>query len=74
MEVKIGILHNQRELTLESEQSPAEVEQALTEALASDGVLVLAEKRGRRILVPAARVAYLDLGSDQIRPVGFGSV
>ncbi|MDT5029832.1 MAG: hypothetical protein QOC94_3, partial [Actinoplanes sp.] len=38
MEVKIGVQYAPRELVLESAQTPAEVEQAVTEAMAKDSV------------------------------------
>lgn len=74
MEIKIGIQHAPRELTVETESSAADIEQQLAAALASDGLLTLADSKGRKVLIPAARVAYIDLGQENARPVGFGAV
>ena len=74
MEIKVGIVESPRELTVETEISATDVEADLAEALSSDGVLKLTEKRGRIVLIPAARISYLDLGSEQVRPVGFGAL
>ncbi|MCP2326398.1 hypothetical protein HDA40_004905 [Hamadaea flava] len=72
MEVKIGVQFAARELVLESTQSPAEVEQLVTEALASDsGVLALTDDKGRKVIVPVAKLAYIEIAEAQTRPVGF---
>jgi len=74
VEIKVGIQHVTRELVVDSDSTAPEIEAALAKALADDGLLTLADHRGRKILVPAARVAYLDLGQEHVRPVGFGAV
>lgn len=74
MEIKIGIRQAVRELTVETEASAAAVEADFTAALADSGVLVLTEEKGRRILVPANQITYLDLGQEKARPVGFGAM
>jgi len=74
MEVKVGILHVQRELTVETEESAAAVEQRLSDAIATGGVLHLTDDKGRSVLIPASTIAYVDLGTEHVRPVGFGAV
>jgi hypothetical protein len=75
VEVKIGVQHAARELVLESTQTPAEVEKAITDALkAENGVLSLADDRGRRVIVPADRLAYVEIGEVAERRVGFGTM
>ena len=74
MEIKVGIQQVARELILDSDTTSAEVEEALHKALADDGVLTLTDLKGRKVLVPAARIAYIDLGQEHVRPVGFGAV
>ena len=71
MEVKIGVQHAPRELTLESAQTPAEVEQAVTEAMAKDSVLTLTDEKGRKVIVPIAKVAYVEIAEKSERPFGF---
>ncbi len=72
MEVKVGVQHSPRELVLESAQSPDEVEQAVTAALAApDGVLSLVDDKGRRLIVPAQKVAYVEIAESESRRVGF---
>jgi hypothetical protein len=71
VEVKIGVQHAPRELTLESPQTPAEVEQAVTDALAKDTVLTLTDEKGRRVIVPVAKIAYIEIAESSNRPFGF---
>lgn len=72
MEVKIGVQYAARELVLESGQTPAEVEKAVTEALSDDGgVLNLVDEKGRRVIVPISKVAYIEIAEAVTRKVGF---
>jgi len=74
MEIKAGIQNVARELTVQTTLSAAEVEEALKAALADGGVLKLAGESGGTVLIPAAAIAYLDLGQEHARQVGFGSL
>ncbi|GAB3003265.1 hypothetical protein MBOU_10450 [Mycobacterium bourgelatii] len=73
VEVKIGITDSPRELVFSSAQSPAEVEETVSAALAGDsGLLSLTDERGRRYLVNTAKIAYVEIGPADARRVGFG--
>jgi hypothetical protein len=75
VEVKIGVQHANRELVLESEQTPDEVQEMVAEALAGKtGLLQLTDDKGRRVLIPADRLAYVEIGEVSIRKVGFGAI
>ena len=75
MEVKIGVQHANRELVLESEQSPDEVQELVAEAFSGKtNLLRLTDDKGRRVLVPADRLAYVEIGEVSIRKVGFGAI
>ncbi|HEV7194217.1 MAG TPA: DUF3107 domain-containing protein [Jatrophihabitantaceae bacterium] len=72
MEVKIGVLHTPREIVLESAQTPAQVEEIIAEALKSvDGRLALTDEKGRKVIVPANLVAYVEIAQADSRRVGF---
>ena len=72
MEVKIGVLHTAREIVLDSPQSQDEVEETVAAALKSvDGQLKLTDDRGRKVIVPANLVAYVDIAQADTRRVGF---
>lgn len=74
MEIKIGIQDVSRELTVETEATAAEVEKDLSKALIDGGLLAFTDEKGRKILVPVAKIAYLDLGQEKTRTVGFGAM
>ncbi len=76
MDVRIGVTNTPKEITVELADDVdvdglvAEVEQAVAGDAA---VLWLTDVRGRRVGVPAERIAYVDLGAaGGARPVGFG--
>ncbi|BAU85881.1 ATP-binding protein [Streptomyces laurentii] len=75
MEVKIGVQHAPREIVLESGQSAEEVEKAIADALAGTSQLLsLTDEKGRKVLVPADKIAYVELGEPAVRRVGFGAL
>ncbi|HEX6683247.1 MAG TPA: DUF3107 domain-containing protein [Candidatus Limnocylindrales bacterium] len=72
MEVKIGVQFAARELTLDSSQSPGEVEQIVTDALTKEKkLLTLVDERGRRVIVPIEKLAYVEIAEAAPRSVGF---
>ncbi|GLW62300.1 ATP-binding protein [Actinomadura rubrobrunea] len=74
MQVRIGVQSVPKELVVETAQSADEVQKALTVALAEEGgVLVLKDQRGGRVVVPADRIGYLEIGEEENRTVGFAT-
>jgi hypothetical protein len=72
VEVKIGVLHTPREIVVESSQTPDEVEALVATALKSvDGQLSLTDERGRRVIIPANLIAYIEIAQADQRRVGF---
>ncbi|WP_127130471.1 DUF3107 domain-containing protein [Georgenia sp. SYP-B2076] len=74
MEITIGVRNVQREITLESTQSPDEVLAAVDKALTDSASLVLEDDKGRHVVVPAGALGYVELGPAEQRRVGFGLV
>ena len=70
MDIRIGIANNPREISFESAQTPAEIEKIVSAALEST-FLKLADNKGKIYIVPIAAVAYVEIGSDQSRRIGF---
>lgn len=75
MDLRIGVTQAPRELTVEMpdderDETVALIEAALTGAV---DVLWLTDKRGRRVGVPAPKIAYIEVGTnDGDRRIGFG--
>ena len=74
MEIRIGVVHTPKEITLEVDGSVDEIKAGVQKALNDDdGVLWLADNRGRTIGVPSERVAYVEIETDSAsKRVGFG--
>ena len=73
MEVKVGIQMAPRELIVETDASADEIERWLADALADGTLLVLNDTRGKTLLIPSAKIAYVELGSAEQRKIGFGA-
>ena len=76
VDVRIGVTQAPREITLELDDSEREKTEAAVEAALSGAVdvLTLTDRRGKRVAVPAAKIAYVELGPvDGDRRIGFGS-
>ena len=74
MEVKIGVQYAVREIVLESNDSAEDVEKAVADAVAKGGLLALTDDRGRKVVVPADKLAYVEIGEQVERRVGFGTI
>ncbi len=71
MEVKIGVQNAPRELSIDTTLHADQLQAAVEEALTSDGVLALSDVKGRRILVPARVLAYVEVNQSVSGTVGF---
>jgi hypothetical protein len=73
VDIKVGVKQVSREIVVESNQTAAEVEKGGATARDKDSVLVLSDAHGRKVIVPAASIGYVDIGEETARRVGFGS-
>ncbi len=72
MEIRIGIRENARDLSFESPLGAKEIQELVTKALNDKlTVLSLQDDKGRTILVPVASIAYVEIGVEDKRRVGF---
>jgi hypothetical protein len=72
VEVKIGIVESPRELVVSSDQTPDEVQKLVDASLnGGDALLKLVDDKGRRFLVRADQIAYVEIAPAE-RRVGFG--
>jgi len=74
VEIKVGVQHINREVVIETQDQPDQIEQALGAALKDDGLFVVSGERGRRVMIPARAIGYVDFGEENARRVGFGAV
>lgn len=72
MEIKIGVQHSPRELVVDSPLSAEDVESAVRDAM-NGGVLTLTDNKGRRVIVPGDRLAYVEVTTSITGTVGFRS-
>jgi len=77
VDVRIGVTQSPREIEVEladntsADELVAKIDTAVTKAT---GMLWLIDKRGRRVGIPAAKLAYVELDSGaETRRVGFGA-
>jgi hypothetical protein len=74
VEVKIGVQHASREIVVDSEMSHDKIIESVRTALADDGgVFVMADAKGRTVMIPVEKLAYVEVGEETARKVGFGS-
>jgi hypothetical protein len=74
VEVKIGIRDIARDIVLESTQSPSNVAAAVEQAVSSGSLLKLTDEKGRLIVVPGSLIGYVEIGAEESRRVGFGTL
>ncbi len=73
-QVRIAVADVSSELSFECPLTPVEIKSAVTAALAAGTPLVLSDIRGHEIVVPAAKIGYIEIGEPVERRVGFGAL
>ena len=75
MEVRIGVKGAPRELVLDSNQSADEIQKAVDAALKNGATTItLTDDKGRRVVVAADKLAYVEIAESEGRKVGFGAI
>ncbi len=75
VDLRIGVLEAPREIDLEIDDDQRDEVKSRLEAALSGAIDVLwiIDRRGREVAVPAAKIAYVELGAaDGGRRIGFG--
>lgn len=70
MDITIGIADSPRQLTLSVEATQDAIEKQVTEALAGSA-LSLVDDKGRKVIVPTDKIAFVEIGAVDSRRVGF---
>ncbi|MEZ3159740.1 DUF3107 domain-containing protein [Microbacterium sp. BWT-B31] len=72
MEIRIGITNTGRELSFETSESSDAVKKSVASALDSGATHVtFTDTKGNSYIVPTAGLAYVELGTEESRRVGF---
>jgi hypothetical protein len=71
MEIRIGIQHVNREVVLESNEALATVQKSIDSALATGSLLTLTDEKGRTVIVPGDKIAFIEIGAQATGRVGF---
>ena len=72
MEIRIGIINTGRELNFETSASADEVRTQVASALEQNTAHVsFTDIKGNSFIVPTANLAYIELGTEESRRVGF---
>ncbi|MBD8078240.1 DUF3107 family protein [Cellulosimicrobium arenosum] len=74
MEVTIGVQNLAREIVVETDETAESVAKAVTAALGGAPALELTDAKGRRVIIPTATLGYVEIGTEEQRKVGFGSL
>jgi hypothetical protein len=75
VEVRIGVQHATRELVIDSAETTEAVLATVSAAVNGESaVLALTDERGRQIVVPSDKLAYVEIGEPESRRVGFGAL
>jgi hypothetical protein len=74
MEVRIGVVYSAKELSVELDGKADEVIASIEDSMKGGApVIWLSDKKGRRVGVPADKVAYIEVAEEDIaKRVGFG--
>ena len=68
MELRIGVVHTPKELTLELDGTADEIVGTIDKALAEGTAIVwVTDTKGRRVGIPAERIAYIEVDEDDGR-------
>ncbi|HET8603165.1 MAG TPA: DUF3107 domain-containing protein [Marmoricola sp.] len=73
MEVRIGVQNTSRELSIDADMDAQAIHDLVAKSLDEGGVLSLVDAKGRRIVVPVDKLAYVDIASTATGTVGFRS-
>jgi hypothetical protein len=72
VEIRIGITNTGRELSFETADSAEAVKKAVADALdASSTHVTFTDNKGNSYIVPTAGLAFVEIGTEESRRVGF---
>lgn len=73
MEVRIGVTQATRDIVLESNEAAKDIMAAVQKAVDADSLLSLTDEKGRTIVVPGSKIAFVEIGAQTPGKVGFAN-
>jgi hypothetical protein len=74
VDIRIGIQHSPREIVIESSETADAIEAQVAAAIEKGTPLLsLTDSKGKRVFIPTGGIAYVELGAEESRRVGFVS-
>lgn len=73
VEIRIGVQHAPRDVVLESAAAPDEVRTSIESAISGGTLLSLTDDKGRVIVVPGDKIAFVEIGAQTPGRVGFAN-
>jgi hypothetical protein len=73
VEIRINVQNTTREIVLESNQTPEDVAKLINKAVGSNEILTLVDEKGRQIIVPGDKIAFVEIGAQSAGRVGFAT-
>jgi hypothetical protein len=73
VEIRINVQDATREIVLESNQTPEDVAKLVNAAVDAGEILTLVDEKGRRIIVPGNKIAFVEIGAHSAGRVGFAT-
>lgn len=70
MELRIGVREGSRELSVETDMDASKLKQLVHAALEGTA-LEVTDSKGRTLIVPTSAIAFVEIGSEDGRRVGF---
>ncbi|WP_296179069.1 DUF3107 domain-containing protein [uncultured Mobiluncus sp.] len=71
MEIKIGMKSVAREIALDIDKSPEELQQLLKDAITKGEIIDLVDKRESHTLLNAGNIAYVEFAPERQNRIGF---
>lgn len=73
VEIRINVQNSTREIVLESNQTPEDVAKLINKAVDANEILTLVDEKGRQIIVPGDKIAFVEIGAQSAGRVGFAT-
>ncbi len=74
IEIRVSVTDTAREIVLESDTTREDVIAAVNLAMSENSPLVLTDHRGRQVIIPSAKIGFVEIAAPTERKVGFATL